>query len=337
MLICNLGCRLNRIVEQRIVLQLIIPQKMFNSTFNMETILEQKAEERSQKQKKSKKTKRYDTFVKYLERADIEARDTKKMYNSVLDVEDNFVKDIDAFLAAKEVHDLRKKEILHKKWNDQVHEPIRKEVIKEMGGPAYKQLDRRKRQIYKEYLEFTNQKGHVFLDTVDPAEYCPLGLHVNRPLGTRGIHAETKPLRDPLLSQAKERAEEDRTILRCTTGITYTDKDIEKIKLPPLPLVPLGRHGTECKTWLAMPMHDIESPVRKASRGRMRGDYNHSQFNFAQWAKMPFHPAIVDEELQSQRKRLYTVHPPYTLEQTDILVESPARLTLPPNKLACSV
>lgn len=66
--------------------------------------------------------------------------------------------------------------------------------------------------------------------------------------------------------QGKERTDEDRTILRCNTGITYSDKDIESIKLPPLPLVPLGRHGTENKTWLAMPMHNIESPVRMASR-----------------------------------------------------------------------
>ena len=73
-------------------------------------------------------------------------------------------------------------------------------------------------------------------------------------------------MNDPLLSQARERHKEDRVILRCMTGHTFSDRDLEAIRLPPLPLVPLGRHGTECRTWLEMPMGDIESPVRLASR-----------------------------------------------------------------------
>lgn len=44
-----------------------------------------------------------------------------------------------------------------------------------------------------------------------------------------------------------------------------SDKEIEKKHLPPAPLVPLGRHGTECKTWLRMQLHDIDSGVRMRS------------------------------------------------------------------------
>ena len=80
------------------------------------------------------------------------------------------------------------------------------------------------------------------------------------------FQAQTRHLRDPLLSQGRERSEEDRIIIRCGTGSTLTDRDIECVRLPPLPLVPLGRHGTECSTWTEMPMGDIESPVRQASR-----------------------------------------------------------------------
>lgn len=53
--------------------------------------------------------------------------------------------------------------------------------------------------------------------------------------------------------------------MRCVTGDTMSDKELEEMHLPPAPLVPLGRHGTECNTWLRMQLHDIDSGVRKRS------------------------------------------------------------------------
>lgn len=79
------------------------------------------------------------------------------------------------------------------------------------------------------------------------------------------FQAITKKLDDPLISQGTTRLEEDRTMVRCITGDTMSDKEIEDIRLPPAPLVPLGRHGTECNTWLRMQLHDIDSGVRKRS------------------------------------------------------------------------
>ena len=76
----------------------------------------------------------------------------------------------------------------------------------------------------------------------------------------------TGPLKDPLLAQERERNREDQVILRCSTGNVYSLSDIEQIKLPTMPLVPLGRHGTNSMTWLEMPLGNIESTPRKASR-----------------------------------------------------------------------
>ena len=36
-------------------------------------------------------------------------------------------------------------------------------------------------------------------------------------------------MHDPLLSQGRERNEEERTILRCMTGYRYSDRDIEQV------------------------------------------------------------------------------------------------------------
>lgn len=69
-----------------------------------------------------------------------------------------------------------------------------------------------------------------------------------------------------MLSQQRERTKEEQTILRCLTGNTYSMSDINQVKLPPMPLVPLGRQGTDSVKWLEMPLSNIESTPRKASR-----------------------------------------------------------------------
>lgn len=204
-------------------------------------------------------------WVEKQEKSDVESKAARLLYNPILETESTFVRDLEDYVAHKEVMDLRKKEILHKKWNDRVHEPLRKKIIDVMDGSDWPELDRRKRELHKQYLEFVNEKGHVFLDTMDPREYYAQALNGHRPAP---IKVQTQKFRDPLLSQGRERSEEERTILRCMTGYNYTDKDIDQVKLPRLPLVPLGRHGTDSIKWLQMPLHNIESTPRMASRLR---------------------------------------------------------------------
>ena len=62
------------------------------------------------------------------------------------------------YVSHKDVMDLRKKEMLHKKWNDRVHEPLRKKIIEVMDGSDWPELDRRKRELQKQNLEFVNEK-----------------------------------------------------------------------------------------------------------------------------------------------------------------------------------
>jgi len=52
----------------------------------------------------------------------------------------------------------RKKEILHKNWNERVYEPIRSAVIKEMESDNYTNYKNRKDQLYREYIEHVNKK-----------------------------------------------------------------------------------------------------------------------------------------------------------------------------------
>ncbi|XP_056014254.1 protein FAM228B-like isoform X18 [Ostrea edulis] len=269
------------------------------------------------------------TYMK--ERSDMETKEARELYNPLLEVEGTFVRDMQNVVKSKDVLDLRKREMLHKKWNDRVYEPLRGKIIDVMDGEDWPELDRRKRELHKQYLEFVNQKGHVFLDTMDPSEYYAQALNGHRPAPIKVVfnvpdsrpvtapaQIATKAFRDPLLSQGRERSAEERTILRCLTGNDYTDKDIEQVKLPPLPLVPLGRHGTDSIRWLEMPLHNIESTPRMASRRRMHGTFNQSQLNFEEWSRAQRNRAQVEMELQTQKKRMYTEVPPFKIPPREV-------------------
>ncbi|XP_052810911.1 protein FAM228B-like isoform X7 [Mya arenaria] len=245
-----------------------------------------------------------DKTVKTLqEKSDLESREARKLYSPILETENTFVKDVEDFIHQRDVTSLRKKEVLHKNWNERVYKPLRKKIIEAMDSNDWPEVDRRKRELHRQYLEFTNEKGHVFLDTMDPEEYYAMALNGHRPAP---IKIETRPLHDPLISQGRQRHEEDRTILRCMTGYRYTDSDIEQVKMPAMPFVPLGRHGTDSMRWLKMPLSNIESTPRQASRRRMVGKFNDTDIDFETWTNTPYNHQAVDRELQIQKKRNYS-------------------------------
>ncbi|XP_045196887.1 protein FAM228B-like isoform X4 [Mercenaria mercenaria] len=249
------------------------------------------------------------------EKSDLESKAARQLYSPLLQTENTFVKDVEDYITRRDVTDLRKKEVLHKNWSERVYKPLRKKIIEAMDSNDWPEVDRRKRELHRQYLEFTNAKGHVFLDTIDPEEYYAMALNGHRPAPIKIFirfdgsqlepEIETRPLHDPLISQGRQRSEEDRTILRCMTGYRYSDKDIEQVKMPAMPLVPLGRHGTDSVRWLKMPLENIESSPRLASRRRMRGNFNDTGIDFGEWSKAPYNHAEVDRELQIQKKRQY--------------------------------
>ncbi|CAH1229795.1 Hypp251 [Branchiostoma lanceolatum] len=238
------------------------------------------------------------------EKYDPSSKDTKRMYSQLLKEEDTFVQGLQSMVDYKGFLDLRKREILHKKWEERVHDPLRREIRREMNGPTYPELDRTKRTLHQKYLDYHNKKGTVFLDTMSPKEYDPLILISNRP---QPLKAQTSLLRDPLISQGRERTDEDRTVIRCLTGKTLSERDVEQHRLPQLPLVPLGRHGTECQTWLAMPLTDINSDTRQKSRRRMHGNYSTSHFDFpTTWSVQQEEPfSLVMEEWENDKRSMY--------------------------------
>eukprot|EP00794_Sanderia_malayensis_P000427 gene427-1068_t len=197
------------------------------------------------------------------EKTEFESSSVRNLYSSLLDHEDEINEELDDYLADNEELHRRKKYLLRKEWTENVYNPLKNEIDKEVNSERYKVFDRTKRNLYSQYLNYSNKKGNVFLDTMSCDEYDPLMLHGHRPFPLKVVFKKSN---DPLVHQFTKRNEEDKILLTCKTGLQYSDSEIERSRLPPLPLVPLGRHGTEGKDWLAMELHDIHSDVRQRSQ-----------------------------------------------------------------------
>lgn len=52
----------------------------------------------------------------------------------------------------------RRQEMLHKRWSENVYDPIRCAVEREMNSCRFLEFQERKKQLYKEYIEYVNRK-----------------------------------------------------------------------------------------------------------------------------------------------------------------------------------
>lgn len=127
-------------------------------------------------------------------------------------------------------------------------------------------------------------------------------IHIDKHLCLYILQATTARLNDPLISQQHDRSQEEHIIDACEYGLPRTTSQLKSLKHP---LVPLGRHGTECSTWLAMELTHIDSQVRTRSRQRMRKKSNETSTDFEQWSNTPRDPKLIDQEMQLQHKRFY--------------------------------
>lgn len=74
-----------------------------------------------------------------------------------------YIQDVDNYINQRDVTDLRKKEVLHKNWNERVYKPLRKKIIEAMDSNDWPEVDRRKRELHRQYLEFTNEKVSIII------------------------------------------------------------------------------------------------------------------------------------------------------------------------------
>ncbi|XP_048452628.1 protein FAM228A [Rhincodon typus] len=201
------------------------------------------------------------SFAYLQDKADKESLEVSALCQPLYDVEECFIKELDKYIAYKEMLNLRKKELLYKKWNDYIYEPIQWKIKAKLN----QSVDKRRPAVLQ-YLDYCNKKEPVFLEEYNPDDFNPFVRHLCKP---HTFKTRTSTLNDPLLFQGRSKTEEDNAILQCQKGKVYSLKETEEFHKAQLPLVPLGRQYVDCNTWLRVPLGYIESEVRQRSRKRM--------------------------------------------------------------------
>jgi hypothetical protein len=130
------------------------------------------------------------------------------------------------------------------------------------------------------------------------------------------FQSKPKAVCDPLHLQKRQRYEEESTILRCMTGHQFSDSDLDQVRLPPLPLVPQGRHGVNSCLWLEMPYRNIDNLTREKSR--IWGDNARTNIDFRAWAEQDYDAKVARQELQMPRKRMFKEQPPFGKPSVEI-------------------
>ncbi|BFZ09938.1 hypothetical protein BsWGS_12977 [Bradybaena similaris] len=233
------------------------------------------------------------TIRELQKKAGNECHTTKQLYTTFMETERTFVKKLEDFLIHKEFTDLRKKELLHKRWTDEVYEPIRMKILDTIDKSDWNSIDYYKREKHKKFLEHLNRRGVVFLDNDN--EEC--SLEEVSSLGK----VRTKPLRDPLHIDSRQQSEEEKAILLCMTGHRFTDSELRQVRLPPL------SSGSRS---LGMSRYSIENlPIK--NRHTLYGDSAKTSFDFRVWAAGDYDAKMAARELQIPRKRMFAEHPPF--------------------------
>uniref|UniRef100_A0A3B4UDL5 Uncharacterized protein n=1 Tax=Seriola dumerili TaxID=41447 RepID=A0A3B4UDL5_SERDU len=110
-----------------------------------------------------------------------------------------------------DVTQLRRRELLHKRWTERVWFPLQRRVEEHVSSCSTLEVKRRQ-SLYSRYLQHCNTKGFVFLETYDLKEYNPFLLNIKKPQYFKVIF-------DSLHLQLHQRREEKRTARSCEAGI----------------------------------------------------------------------------------------------------------------------
>ncbi|XP_034555107.1 protein FAM228A [Notolabrus celidotus] len=154
-----------------------------------------------------------------------ENQQAENIIKPLLETEKGFIKELERFFSQRDVTELRRRELLHKRWTERVWFPLQRRVEERASdcGPVEA---KRRQSLFSHYLHHCNTKGFVFLETYDLKEYNPFLLNITQKLSTADF-------KDPFYLQLHERLKDQRTA-RCEAGCKH--------KLPQSTR-PLGRSG----------------------------------------------------------------------------------------------
>ncbi|XP_054678556.1 protein FAM228B [Grus americana] len=192
-----------------------------------------------------------------------ESRDIIASAQCILDRENYFVREVDRYLRHNDFLNLRKKEILYKKWLKDVSEPLLQKIEDKMDSQSSEEIRKRKEQQLSLYLNYCEKKGYVALEVYDPSEYDPFFLKTC----TDCWKVSIPTLPDPLLKDIQRKFVETGVIKQCETGRPCSTRELKE--LSKAELLPLSRQHMDAVEWLKIPHAYIASDVHQTKRRKV--------------------------------------------------------------------
>eukprot|EP00117_Sycon_ciliatum_P025857 scpid88960/ scgid21368/ UPF0638 protein B len=179
---------------------------------------------------------------------------------------EEIMQDVKGYLKESEEKQLRRRERLHQRWEEEHFRKHQEHVAWQLAGPRYDVLKQRRSAHANQYLDVTDRKGHVFLDSYSSKDgYDPFALSRQRPHTLKTSPRNWKT--DPLQYVATETS---RTRNIRTSEIDAAPRSrMMFITHPQKPLKPLGRHGTSWDEWDEVGRTYIDSDARQCSQQKI--------------------------------------------------------------------
>ncbi|XP_009956474.1 PREDICTED: protein FAM228B, partial [Leptosomus discolor] len=193
-----------------------------------------------------------------------ESRDLIASVQCILERENYFVREVDRYLRHNDFLNLRRKEILYKKWLEDVSEPLLQKIEDKMDSQSSEEIRKRKDEQLTLYLNYCKKKGYVALEAYDPSEYDPFFLKTC----TDCWKVSIPTLKDPLLKDIQRKFETG-IIKQCETGRPCSTRELNKLSKAELPPLPLSRQRMDAVEWLKIPHAYIASEVHQRKRQKV--------------------------------------------------------------------
>ena len=102
----------------------------------------------------------------------------EEMYASVCAEEAGFIRDVEAFMHAQARQEVRKREALHKQWDEAVYQKVQAEINAQLEKRNINDISAKRYALLDEYVRVSNSKTFgLFRDIIIPEEYDPMTAH----------------------------------------------------------------------------------------------------------------------------------------------------------------
>uniref|UniRef100_A0AAZ3SES2 Uncharacterized protein n=1 Tax=Oncorhynchus tshawytscha TaxID=74940 RepID=A0AAZ3SES2_ONCTS len=124
--------------------------------------------------------------------------------------------DLERYLCQQERAELRKRELLHKRWTERVWTPIQRSVENQVPHCCYDEAERI-RSMFLNYIHYCNSKVTLLI-LPEYVNWFPF------------FQVATPASMDPLFLQSRDGTKEKRAVLRCQTAVS-TSKSHTQVRV----------------------------------------------------------------------------------------------------------